>query len=399
MTRRLSRTIALLVTTSLAGIGSAAAQTLPTDGRVVRGEASIATGAPGSMTIEQKTNQAVIDWQSFSVGEGARLDILQPDASARLLNRVTGDTRSTIAGQIHANGQVFLVNPNGIVITPTGTVDASSFVASTLGISNEDFLAGRYDFAGAGAAAVVNGGSIRVVRGGYAALIGGAVRNDGLIAVELGKVGLGAGEAVTLDPGGNGFLQVALPSRAAGEGALVENAGAILARGGRVVLRADAARELVRRTVNMSGVIEARSVSGRDGAIVLDGGQGTLTVSGTLDAASDAMGGGALTLTGRDIVLAGAKLDASGAMGGGAIRIGGDWRGGGSLARAETLAVDAGTLIDASARSTGTGGSVVLWSDGETRFAGTIRAMGGADGGDGGNAEVSGKSIDRKSVV
>ena len=393
MTRRLSRTIALLVTTSLAGIGSAAAQTLPTDGQVVRGEASIATGAPGSMTIEQKTNQAVIDWQSFSVGEGARLDILQPDASARLLNRVTGDTRSTIAGQIHANGQVFLVNPNGIVITPTGTVDASSFVASTLGISNEDFLAGRYDFAGAGAAAVVNGGSIRVVRGGYAALIGGAVRNDGLIAVELGKVGLGAGEAVTLDPGGNGFLQVALPSRAAGEGALVENAGAILARGGRVVLRADAARELVRRTVNMSGVIEARSVSGRDGAIVLDGGQGTLTVSGTLDAASDAMGGGALTLTGRDIVLAGAKLDASGAMDGGAIRIGGDWQGGGSLARAETLAVDAGTLIDASARSTGTGGSVVLWSDGETRFAGTIRAVGGADGGDGGNAEVSGKSI------
>ena len=392
MTSRLSRSIALLVTTSLAGIGSAAAQTLPGGGRVVSGDATIRNDVPGAMTIEQKTGQAVIDWHSFSVGEGGRVDIVQPDAASRLLNRVTGDTRSTIAGQIHANGQVFLINPNGIVITPTGTVNASGFVASTLGISNEDFVAGRYRFAGASDAGVVNGGRIRVASGGYAALIGGTVRNDGLIAVSLGRVAMAAGEAVTLDPNGDGFLQVALPSRAGGAGALVDNAGSILAPGSRVVLQAEAARELVRRAVNMSGVIEARSVSGREGAIVLDGGSGKLAVSGRVDAGSDTATGGVLTLTARDIALEGAELNAAGATGGGRIRVGGDWQGSGALARAETLTVDAATRIDASATTTGTGGSVVLWSDGATRFAGRIRATGGANGGDGGNAEVSGKA-------
>src|SRR3546814_9612644 len=80
--------------------------------------------------------RAVINWQSFSIGEGSRVDIRQPDARSALLNRVTGDTTSTIAGSLNANGQVFLINPNGIQITATGTVRAAGFVASTLDIGD-----------------------------------------------------------------------------------------------------------------------------------------------------------------------------------------------------------------------------------------------------------------------
>src|SRR3546814_1623952 len=90
------------------------------------------------MTVTQSSDRAVINWQSFSIGEGSRVDIRQPDARSALLNRVTGDTTSTIAGSLNANGQVFLINPNGIQITATGTVRAAGFVASTLDIGDDD---------------------------------------------------------------------------------------------------------------------------------------------------------------------------------------------------------------------------------------------------------------------
>lgn len=104
---------------------------------------------------------------------------------------MTGSTPSTIAGQLNANGQVYLVNPNGVTITRSGQVNAAGFVASSLGISDEDFRAGRRQFRGSGASAkVANHGTITIGRGGYAALIGGQVRNTGTIAVPMGRVPL-----------------------------------------------------------------------------------------------------------------------------------------------------------------------------------------------------------------
>ncbi|MCF6128030.1 MULTISPECIES: filamentous hemagglutinin N-terminal domain-containing protein, partial [Mesorhizobium] len=191
-------------------------------------------------------------------------------SSATMLNRVTGGTKSTISGQLNANGQVFLVNPNGIAISKTGKVSAAGFVGSSLGISDEDFEAGKLEFEGKGAsAAVANQGAISIGRGGYAALIGGSVDNAGSITVPLGKVGLGSGEKAALDLSGDGFLQVSVPTRADGSNALVSNSGRISADGGLVELKAAAVRNAARQAVNMSGVIEARTVSGQSGAIVL----------------------------------------------------------------------------------------------------------------------------------
>ena len=368
---------------------------LPSAGTVVSGDATVTVSGP-LMTVTQGSDRAIVNWNSFSIGEGNAVNFVQPGTSSAILNRVTGSTTSTIAGSLTGNGQVFLINPNGIGITATGTVKVGGgFVGSTLDIADSDFLSGNLAFSGSGASAgVSNKGVISIGRGGYAALVGGTVRNDGLVAVPLGRIGLGSGEAATLDLSGDGFLQVAIPTAAGaeGDGALVDNAGTVSASGGTVVMTAATAREAARHAINMSGVAEANSVGGRNGAIVLGGGSGgTVRATGRVHAKSDSGGGGSITITGKTIELAGADVDASGATGGGTIRIGGDRQGQGNLLRADTTSVDTATIIRADATDDGNGGDVVVWSDVFTRFDGLITAR-GAGSGSGGEAEVSGKA-------
>ncbi|POR43538.1 GLUG motif-containing protein [Methylobacterium sp. V23] len=449
-------TRALLASTALVGVGlplglslgpgPLRAEPLPRGGQVISGGVTIGTPQGGALAITQSSQTAIVDWQGFSVGQGHCVDIRQPGANAALLNRVTGATPSTIAGQLNATGQVYLVNPNGVTITRSGQVNAAGFVASSLGISDEDFKGGRRQFRGSGASApVTNHGAITIRRGGYAALIGGSVSNTGTISVPLGRVGLGAGERATLDLSGDGFLQVAVPTRGRGRGALVTHSGTIAADGGSVTLSAAAARDMARQAVNLSGTIEARSVSGTNGRITLSGGEGRVVVGPTarLDASvAGAEAGGRVRVAGRHVTVAGtvdvsgatggrarlkasehlalsgrllaegrtgrggrvvatapeiatqaARIEASGAAGGGVVRVGGGRMGQGPLARAERVSVDAASVIRADATRAGVGGDVVVWSDGATRFSGTITARGGAAGGDGGQTEVSSKGV------
>lgn len=410
---RTSLRYAILAGTALAGTALAGqpvvADELPTGPSVVHGSVGITTPRAGNMAIQQSSQSAIVGWQGFSIGGASSVDIRQPSTSSVILNRVTGETPSTIAGRLTANGQVYLVNPNGIAITRSGSVQAGAFVASTLDIPDEDFLAGRREFSGDGhSAAVSNQGTVEIGRGGYAALLGGEVENAGTISVPLGRIGLGAGERVTLDLSGDGFLSVALPSEGAAADALIQSSGRLSADGGRIEISAATARRAARYAVNLSGVAEARSVSGRPGQIVLGGGPGGIVaVSGRLDAGAAPAGdgplaisplpsprpwtGGAIDITGAEIRLAGAALDASGRDGGGTIRVGGDYQGGGALPRARTTSVDASTRISANALEAGDGGRVIVWSDEMTSFAGEIAARGGPSGGDGGFAEVSGK--------
>jgi filamentous hemagglutinin family protein len=346
--------LALLASTALLPV-AAHAQQLPSGGQVAAGSATIGSASGGAMTITQGSDRAVINWHDFSVGTGGKVDILQPNAGSALLNRVTGTATSTIAGQINANGQVFLVNPNGILITPTGSVKAAGFVASTLDLGDSAFMNGEITVSGRGGS-VVNQGIISIVKGGFAALIGGKVDNSGLILAPLGKVALDAGTRATLDLEGDGFLQVALPASDSG----VAMSGRIVADGGAVVISAAQAVDAARSTVNLSGVIEAKGFESKGGTVVL---------------------------TGDAIQLTGASIDVSGTSGG-TVLIGGEKQGKGTLAHAQTLTVDATSTIKADATGAGNGGEIVLWSDQSTDFAGTISAR-GAGTGTGGNAEVS----------
>lgn len=391
---------------SLSGLANAQVA-LPQGGTVASGSAGISRTGDATLTINQTSDKAIVNWDSFSIGRGGHVDIVQPGANSAILNRVTGDTTSAIHGRLTATGQVHLVNPNGIFIGRDGAIDAGSFAASTLGISDDDFQAGRLRYSGTGNSATVeNQGRVTIGRGGYAALIGGKVRNAGTVVVPMGRIGFAAGELVTLDVSGDQFLQVALPSDSEDDGtALIENSGTAHAEGGLIEMRAATARHAARHAINMSGIAEASSVSVRGGTIVLGGGLGgKVTVSGKARTRSTRPSallvsesrrpvarGGDITVTGAEIVLTGADIDASGATGGGLVRIGGDFAGEGPLLRAQTLSADAATLIRADALENGAGGRVIVWSDVETTFAGTTSVRGGDEGGDGGFVEVSGK--------
>ena len=373
-------------------INTVLAQNLPTGGSVAAGSVVIAQPSATQLNVTQSSQSAVVNWQGFSVGQGSAVNFIQLNSSSAILNRVTGSTPSTISGSITSNGQVYLVNPNGIAITSSGTVNTGGFVASTLGISDSNFMSGNRTFMGNGASAgVSNAGTISVGRGGYVALIGGTVSNSGNIMVPFGKVGLGSGELVTLDFSGDGFLQVAMPTAAGGKGALIRNSGSITANGGSVIISAATAREAARNAVNISGQVQARSIGGRSGAIVIGGGEGgNVKVSGKLVTNSSRGKGGDITVTGNNIKLRGATFDVSGKTGGGTVKVGGDFHGGGTLQQANSVSVDAATVIHADATGQGTGGEVVLWSTGTTRFQGLITATGGPNGGNGGRVEVSG---------
>ncbi|MBW8302838.1 MAG: filamentous hemagglutinin N-terminal domain-containing protein, partial [Brevundimonas sp.] len=183
------------------GLGTATqAQTLPTGGSVTAGGATITTG-PGTMTVNQSTQNTAINWQSFSIGQGGSVVFVQPNSSAVALNRVLGPDASAIFGSLTSNGQVFLINPNGVLFGQGSQVNVGGLVASTLDMTDADFMAGNYRFSGGGGGAVLNQGTI-IANGGYVALLGGHVSNEGLIQASLGTIALASGEAITLDVAG-----------------------------------------------------------------------------------------------------------------------------------------------------------------------------------------------------
>ena len=272
------------------GLG-ASAYALPTGGVVAAGGASIANGA-STTTITQSTANVVINWQSFGIAAGQTVQFVQPGSSSVALNRVLGADPSSIMGNLSANGKVFLLNPNGILFGSGASVNVGGLVASTMSLTDANFMAGNYAFTDAGIGTVVNQGTINAADGGYVALMGKSVSNQGVISARLGSVALAAGEAVTLDVAGDGMLNVSVAQGAVN--ALVENGGLIRADGGHVLLTAQAAGNLLQTVVNNTGVIQAQTIGNRNGTILLLGDMqsGTMSVGGTLDASAPNGGNG-----------------------------------------------------------------------------------------------------------
>ena len=265
-------------------------------GVVTTGQATI-TNTGGNTTITQSTPNVVINWQSFSIDTGQTVQFVQPGSSSVALNRVLGADPSVILGNLTSNGRVFLLNPNGILFGNGSSVNVGGLVASTMSITDADFMAGKYVFTGAGSGSIVNQGNINAIEGGYVALMGRSVSNQGVISARLGSVALAAGEAVTLDVAGDGLLNVSVSQGAVN--ALVENGGMISADGGRVLLTAQAAGNLLNTVVNNTGVIQARTIDNRNGTIVLLGDMqtGNVNVAGTLDASAPSGGNGGFVET------------------------------------------------------------------------------------------------------
>lgn len=388
---------ALTAAGALGALGGAHAQGLPTGGVVVTNNATISQTS-NTLTVNQTGNAAILNWQSFSVGAGNAVRFDQPSASAVALNRVVGNSVSEIYGSLSANGRVMLVNQNGILMGAGAQVDTGGFIGSTLNIKDSDFLAGKYIFdiannTGGTAGSIINNGRINTP-GGYAVLIAPQVTNNGFIAARAGTVAIGAGNKVSLDMVGDGLISLTVDQAALN--AAVVNSGTITANGGTVLIKASSANALFDTVLNSSGVIRADSITTQNGRIILDGGSTGITeVTGEISARGLNAGetGGSISVLGDKVGLLGnARLDASGDAGGGTVLVGGNWQGSGSERKSSMTHVNQDAQIDVSAVTTGDGGTAVIWSDGATRYFGNIKAMGGAQSGNGGNVEVSGKN-------
>lgn len=267
-----------------------AALALPSGGQVVAGQATLSQSGH-TLTVSQGSDRAILNWQSFGIGGDETVNFNQPDAGSVALNRVLGNDASAIYGHLNANGQVFLVNPNGVFFAPGAQVDVGGIVASTLGLEDQDFLSGHYHFSGAPGAGVVNDGRIAAAQGGYVAFIGPHVVNDGAIATPGGTTALGAGSSVDLTLADDTLLSFEVSGSALQ--AQAENGGVIAANGGSVILSAEAQGALLQTAVNNTGLVQAQTVANRSGRIVLLGGDaGTVNVAGTLDASAPAGGAG-----------------------------------------------------------------------------------------------------------
>jgi filamentous hemagglutinin family protein len=165
----------LFATTALVPIGLGAAVANPLGGSVVGGSAAIAGTGTASVTVNQSSQNAVINWNSFNIGAGEKTQFVQPNSTSTVLNRVTGDVNaSQIYGRLDANGRVFLINPYGVLVGNGAVINTAGFVATSHDISNADFMAGRYNFniPGRPDASIVNQGRITATSGGFAALVG-----------------------------------------------------------------------------------------------------------------------------------------------------------------------------------------------------------------------------------
>ncbi len=244
---------------------------LPQGENVVYGNATFDRSISDQLTVNQSTDKLITNFDSFSIAQPESVHFIQNSVSSVALNRVVGGDPSAIMGTLTATGKIFVINPNGVVFGHNSHVDVGGLVASTLDISNEDFLAENYNFAGQGAA-VVNYGDINAP-GGYVALLGSHVANHGAVVAEMGSVVLASGEAVTMTLDPQGLINVVVDQPTSQDPtrhyAAVENSGVIQANGGRVVLTAQTLNDVFDFAVNNTGIIEAKNFEELNGRIVL----------------------------------------------------------------------------------------------------------------------------------
>ncbi|MBI4432918.1 MAG: filamentous hemagglutinin N-terminal domain-containing protein [Candidatus Omnitrophica bacterium] len=267
------------------------AHALPTGMRVESGEVTVESSDERSLVIHA-ADQAIINFDSFSIAENESVRFIQPFESASVLGRVTGGSLSDIFGALSASGRLFLVNPAGIHFHSSAQIDVHSLVASTLDIQSAMFRAGEFSFekaAGSGLGRILNEAEISAAEGGFLAFLAEQVENRGLLSARLGTVALGAGQKQTLSFDEQGLIHLIIDEGVARSlengSALLENSGVIAADGGRVILQAFDPLSLLRKAVNLQGVVEADTV--------------TILTDGSIEIGTSVKGRSTVELTGR----------------------------------------------------------------------------------------------------
>ena len=387
--------LALGAVTLATALLTGSAYALPNGEQVKAGSSTFSRPNATTLNITQSTKKSIINWQGYSIAAGESVRYLQPSSSSVSLNRVTGSDPSKLYGSLAANGQVWVINPNGLLVGPNARVNVGGFLASTLDISDQDFLKGSYTFSSsASVGSILNQGKIQ---GGYVALLSPSLSNEGTIQASLGKVALASGNQVTLNFAGNDLIGFVVDSGTTSS-AGISNTG-ILA-GNSVVLTAKGASDVVRSVVNNTGVIEARTIQDKNGEIVLSGDE--VSTTGLVDASGKQ--GGTIRIDGGFVALGG-KITADGKTRGGNISVTST----GDLSLADRVQArglagaggqvtysSAGSLLETSTGITDVsgktdGGSIQLEAQGGLLSSGTFLAPGTA--GQGGRIDLSGYSV------
>ena len=296
----------------------------PQGGQVVGGQGNITRPDANTTVINQASSRLSVDWTSFNVAQHELVQFNQPSKAASALNRIYDQNPSQIFGSLRANGNVLLVNPNGIFFGPTASVNVNSLIASGLDMKTEDFMAGKYNFEmpiDEAGGLVVNQGILQAATGGSINLVGGAVKNEGVILATAGQVNLVAGNQITMDFDGDGLIQFAVDKEILENvhdlDDAISNTGEIAAEGGAVLLKGSAAKDVFSNVVNNSGVIRAGRIENKGGQIKLIAGgpSNSIINTGTLDATGYGGDGGTIeiyatediTVTGDSIITANAS--------------------------------------------------------------------------------------------
>jgi len=380
----------------------------PTGAQVVNGQVNFSQPNANTLLINN-TNGSIINWQNFSINAGELTHFQQSGAGSAVLNQVTGNNVSNILGSLTSNGQVYLINPYGIVFGENAIVNTAGFIASTLNLSNDDFLQGKLNFSGINAADILNRGFITAGADGDIALIAPNIINEGVIKVEQGNVILAAGEKVTL----TNLQSADIGFEVQADSNSITNLGSVETEGGAVAMFAG--------TLTHSGSIAANALSlDKDGNVVLiaksdlnltassivtangeQGGrvlvesqQGKTLVAGEITATGKSGRGGVVDVLGQQVgVIDQAVLDASGKTSGGKIHIGGNYQGKGELTNATATYVGKDVSVKVDAIEYGDGGEIIVWADELAKVYGSLSATGGSVSGNGGFIETSGKQL------
>ncbi|QDC95766.1 filamentous hemagglutinin N-terminal domain-containing protein [Candidatus Methylopumilus universalis] len=352
---------ALSLLSSLVDVAYAepAVNALPTGGQVISGDASIATSG-ATLNVNQTSQRAIVNWDSFNVGKDATVNFNQPNSSASTLNRISSGTPSQIYGKINAVGEVILQNTAGVYFSKSASLDVGSIAATTHTISNDDFNNGKYHFDRNGSTgSVINEGHIKAGLNGYVAMLAPEVRNSGLIVAQMGTVVMAAGERVTLNFDTTSHL-ASITTTPATINTLIENKSAVTVNGGTIILSAKAMNTLVSGVIKQSGTLDASNVVNKVVSV-----------------------GGRIMIDGDNInIAANSETLAHGSVAGGSV----------AISASRVLTTEAQSKINVSAIESGNGG-VIKTSAPSTSLAGEMTALGGLSSGKGGVIETNADTL------
>jgi filamentous hemagglutinin family protein len=344
-------------------------------GEQVVGGAATFQREGNTLTVNQATDRLAVNWQSFNIAAGERTHFNMPSSTSAALNRVIGGNPSSIYGSLSANGILYLINPSGILVGPGGTVNAASFMASTLDVSTEQFMNAKngagMNFYGSSGESIINQGNITAEKGDVF-LIAQKVENRGTINAANGTAGMvGSGQSTDVmvhEVGGKGFaIRVAqLQGEAAtGSNRDLPDGEELLNEGSINAAQAElnASGNVYALAIRNSGTIRAKAVVAQaDGTVRLDGGLGDVINTGKMYAKN----------AGDDATAAGGKIDVAGKN---------------VTASPESIITAAGGELG------GNGGSVKIDSQDTTIVQGKVDVAAPSAGAKGGKVQLLGERV------